>query len=316
MPRTLQDLEFMKKDTGALKETVDVVRLQLSAADARTSDVIATLRQLDLVKDRMDTSLRVIREADNWNSLAAEIDSVLVSGDVQRAVERLREMERSLELMQRLPEYGQRKEQLTRAQNKFYASLSPQLVSAFAEQDMERCVSLYAVFKESRKESDFLDYYIKVRREPVVRQWAASHTAGGADAQATPARVTSLLEAIMDLTTNETAWCREVFSDPSRVTAMLAANIIGVLDPPLPSLLKECPLVRALFVFLFFLRMARSLSCQSAGRPCSSTRRAWRVSSASARRAPLRPWSVTSLFFSSHLRTTHPFYIPRSPVRQ
>jgi len=99
IPRVMHDLELVKKDAQAMKDTVDLARGNLEAFEQKTDSSVRTLITLDLVKTRMEESRRALQEADNWNTFTDEMEGILASGDFQKAADKLHEMERSLPVL-------------------------------------------------------------------------------------------------------------------------------------------------------------------------------------------------------------------------
>ncbi|RUS20640.1 Golgi complex component 7-domain-containing protein [Endogone sp. FLAS-F59071] len=229
MPRTLYDLQLMKEDALSTKAGVEAVRNDLSRVENDTSRALERLKQLDLVKNRMEACRAALREAENWSNLESEASRIFAAGDHDRAAVRLQDARRSLNVFQNTPEYEQRRALLERLQNELERAVRPQLVQALVDHDAVACHKYFVIFDRIQRTSDFMDCYFDSRKEPLVNMWREQTLLE--DSNVGLIQLAQFYQECFVVLNEEYAWCGSIFPDPRSTIQSLVRALFSSLVP-------------------------------------------------------------------------------------
>lgn len=251
-PRLVYDLHFTRDGALALKSVLaqSVPSNNPSATtpghfDA-TSKVLERLQYLDTIKTRMEAARDVLREAESWGALEAEVTALLAEKSYARAASRLSASAKSMPVSRpaaATPGTAQepRRALLTSLANQLEAAVSPDLVRAITANDVESCKSLYAIFVDIERESEFRNYYYGTRRVPIVETWnravldGESTPTGTSEHQRIPEKLTSFyptfLSSFLSILNGERHSIPAIFPDPESTLAFLIHNALTALTP-------------------------------------------------------------------------------------
>ncbi|KAI6013212.1 Golgi complex component 7-domain-containing protein [Pisolithus microcarpus] len=251
-PRLVYDLHFTRDGALALKSVLaqSVPSNNPSATtpghfDA-TSKVLERLQYLDTIKIRMEAARDVLREAESWGALEAEVTALLAEKSYARAASRLSASAKSMPVSRpaaATPGTAQepRRALLTSLANQLEAAVSPDLVRAITANDVESCKSLYAIFVDIERESEFRNYYYGTRRVPIVETWnqavldGESTPTGTSEHQRIPEKLTSFyptfLSSFLSILNGERHSIPAIFPDPESTLAFLIHNALTALTP-------------------------------------------------------------------------------------
>lgn len=251
VPRLTFDLQLMREHALLLRFTLDNIRKQTAAsstAEPTPTDaadpaaaVMDELAELSLVQSRMQSALAVLREAESWSTLDAEVSALIADQAYPRAAARLAEAARSMVVFQNTSEYESRRALMVSLQNGLEASLSNALVQAIADRDLKACREYFGLFAMIQREGEFRHYYYGSRRGPLVAQWAAAHNQPGA--QQSPAAFLDYLPTfftnLLNMLTEELAYLPAIFPDPQASLAALLQSTVDALVPSLHQRVNE-----------------------------------------------------------------------------
>ena len=153
-----------------------------------------------------------------------------------------------------MPEYASHRDTLAQLQGRFEAALSPQVTTAFAAHDTDRCTELLAIFRRTDRMNDVRKLYLRALRPPFARAWADALAPGHAattTAPAAPAIATAgagartlgrLAEAlavfydtVLALVGREQAWLHVAVPGAVGWVPALVADALAALEPPLAA---------------------------------------------------------------------------------
>ena len=220
-----------------------------SAEPDATSKVLERLQHLDTLRVRMEAARDVLREAESWSALEAEVTTLLAEKAYARAASRLSASARLMPVSTRTTPgtssggvHEPRRALLTSLANQLEAALSPDLVRAVTACDVESCKSFYTIFVDIEREGEFRNYYYGTRRTSIVETWSRAVIEGehgsseGAD-RATPqslsAFYSSFLSTFLTVLNGERTALPNIFPDPERTLSVLIFTTLSVLTPPL-----------------------------------------------------------------------------------
>ncbi|KAF7726131.1 hypothetical protein EC973_009023 [Apophysomyces ossiformis] len=233
MPRILYDLKLISDSAKATKEGVESVKTNLGVVENDTATALEKLRQLHLVKTRMEQCRSALREAENWRNLEAET-SRLTNEDYEGAAARLQSAQQSLDVFQHTPEYEPRRRLLKKLQDDLQQALKPKVMEALKAHDAVECHKFYKVFGRIGRAEDFVDLYFEVRNPDAVLQWKNVGEGDKFDIN----MLDAFYKSMFVLLSEEYVWCASIFPDPKPIVQAFVQNILQSLDPSLDDRLQ------------------------------------------------------------------------------
>ncbi|TPX44946.1 hypothetical protein SeLEV6574_g04188 [Synchytrium endobioticum] len=250
LPQVLHDLDQAKRQAHSLANQITESKAAMRNAPVAhsrcpndpTTDQNATkhqtfqyLTRVDMVKTRMEASKTMLKEAENWNTLPAEMEGVFATKDHMAAASKLQEAQRSLVLLTGAPDYEERRSMLSSLQNKLEALLSPQVITALNDRDIEGCKRLYRIFLQIQRGSDFAAYYYRSRKASIIKIWDASkHSVNTRDSNIVTIMET-FYEEVEKLLSKEALWLPYVFPQPLGVLQELVKDILASISEDVKS---------------------------------------------------------------------------------
>ncbi|KAG9311026.1 oligomeric Golgi complex subunit 7 [Chiua virens] len=255
-PRLAYDIHFTRDSALALRnvlaQTLPPSATQ-TTADVASSDattkVLERLQYLDTLRTRMEAARDVLREAESWSALEAEVTALLAEKAYARAASRLSASARLMPVSRTAPTPGAasggahepRRALLTSLANQLEAALSPDLVHAVTASDVELCKSFYAIFVDIEREGEFRNYYYGTRRSTTVETWSRTVIEGETglgegEGEETPQSLItfypSFLSSFLTMLNGERTALPSIFPDPERTLSALIYTTLNVLTPP------------------------------------------------------------------------------------
>ena len=257
-PRLAYDIHFTRDSALALRNVVaqslppslsrNSARTTHSAEPDATSKVLERLQHLDTLRVRMEAARDVLREAESWSALEAEVTTLLADKAYARAASRLSASARLLPVSVRTVSspgtsgvHEPRRALLTSLANQLEAALSPDLVRAVTACDVDSCKSFYAIFVDIEREGEFRNYYYGTRRSSIVEAWnkaaiegepGSSQRVGKETPQSLSAFYSSFLSSLLTVINGERTALPNIFPDPERTLSALIYTTFSVLTPP------------------------------------------------------------------------------------
>ncbi|KAI9309100.1 Golgi complex component 7-domain-containing protein [Cunninghamella echinulata] len=253
MPRILYELKLITDDAYATQQGIQQVKMNLNNVELGADDSLEKLRQLHLCKTRMEDCLSALKEAENWNNLETEVIKVINNNDFEGAATRLQNAQRSLDVLQQMPEYEPRRQLLKKLQDAkrldtshvlddLERALKPKVEEALHNRDAEECHKFYKVYGRIGRIDDFVDLYFESRNASLLTTWQSEMTnlftiTNGVN------KLDKCLDifykSVFSLVSEEYIWCASIFPDPKSVVQALVQNILQSLDPPLDEQLGK-----------------------------------------------------------------------------
>nr|CAD7593363.1 unnamed protein product [Timema genevievae] len=231
LPRVMRDTELLHQEALLLREKMQLVKVEIAKVEQDTGQSMATLERIDNIKTELQAAKQALHEADNWIILAADLEEVFESGDIESISAKLVSMQQSLLILANVPDYEDRKLQLEGLKNRLEAMASPLLVQAFTSGSIEQSRVFVRIFTSIDRLAQLLKYFHKCQKGGLIQQW---HSILEADQDE---NVTDWLRKFYDaLLSNwheQVKWCGQVFSSVSSVGTLLElyADVLASLDP-------------------------------------------------------------------------------------
>ncbi|RKO85821.1 oligomeric Golgi complex subunit 7, partial [Blyttiomyces helicus] len=170
----MYDFSLIRKDAHSVRDAVPRANAEISTTAGEHSPSAVAFRglmRLDSVRARMESTRVALKEAENWSTLAAELEAIFAVRDYDRAAERLQEAARSLVLLSQAPDHDDRRALLGKLRNQLEAAVSPQIMAALTERDAEAVARFRGIFEKMGRGAEFAGYYNRSRAAPLARLW-------------------------------------------------------------------------------------------------------------------------------------------------
>ncbi|OJA09130.1 hypothetical protein AZE42_02306 [Rhizopogon vesiculosus] len=245
-PRLTYDLHFMRDGALSLHSALAAVTARVPAAPT-TSAALDKLQTLDTAKRRMEAARDVLREAESWSSLEAEVTALLAERAYEKAAERLSEASRSMPVFAGTPEYEPRRALMVSLQNQLEAALSSALVGAINSGDTALCRNFYGIFANIQRESEFRNYYFGSRRAGLVALWQddsevledSEPSVPAAQKQVFSAFWTTFCAGFLAVLNAERTSIPAIFPDPQITLSTFITSTLSTLQPSSPQRLAS-----------------------------------------------------------------------------
>ncbi|KAG2143420.1 Golgi complex component 7-domain-containing protein [Suillus bovinus] len=241
-PRLTYDLHFMRDGALSLHSALATVTARIPA-ETGTSAALDKLQTLDTAKRRMEAVRDVLREAESWSSLEAEVTALLAERAYDKAAERLSEASRSMPVFAGTPEYEPRRALMVSLQNQLEAALSSALVGAINSGDTALCRNFYGIFSNIQRESEFRNYYFGSRRAGLVALWQ-SEVLEDTEPSVLPGQTFSAFWAtfcasFLAVLNAERTSIPAIFPDPQITLSTFITSTLSILQPSCPQRLAS-----------------------------------------------------------------------------
>ncbi|KAJ3068019.1 hypothetical protein HK102_007277, partial [Quaeritorhiza haematococci] len=239
IPRVLADLDLIRKDVQAVRESVERCKQSFAESEPREDGAFHILKQLDMVRTRMDGTRVALKEAENWSTLATEMETIFASYEYERAATRLQEAQRSLVLLQNAPDYEERKALLSKLHNQLEAALSPLLIAALNDYNAEQTRKYYRIFEQVQRTQDFINYYYRCRKAKLVALWQQYDDGGATGRDDFVDWLGHFYEEVFLVLSKEFSWCSFMFPEPKEILLSLIQQIFTSLKPSMNTRLSD-----------------------------------------------------------------------------
>ncbi|KAJ3145735.1 hypothetical protein HDU86_000829 [Geranomyces michiganensis] len=237
MPRALYDLEVIRKDAKKVGEALVDGKRDFDRAERGGGGAFKDLVKLDLVRGRMVATRLALKEAENWSTLAGEMDAIFAAEDFDKASLRLEEAQKSLTMLSATPDYAEREALLLELQTKLQATIEPRAIAVLADHDAEAARTLYRVFVRIQKSNVFVKHYNATQTTGLLRFWqeydedGAVRAAQAGNDDELAQWLTSFYDEVLRILAKELPWCGYVFPNPQRVVHDLVRTLLSALRP-------------------------------------------------------------------------------------
>ncbi|GAA5971472.1 hypothetical protein JCM3765_007915 [Sporobolomyces pararoseus] len=261
IPRLSFDLQLMRENALLLKFTLDGIQKRGTGFDSNSpvGKVIEKIRVLDLIKQRMESSRDVLREAESWSSLESEVSGLVQEGQYLKASERLQEAARSMVVFQNTAEYEQRRSLMVSLQNQLEASLSSGLVKTITERDIKGLKVFWKIFGMIQRQEEFVGYYFGSRRSTLVTSWSEAKLLDCQDEPTTISTTSTITSSklsspdplkfsqflsqfyseLIQLLTEERTYLPAIFPNPSEYLSKFIQTTLESLNPSFSTRLNS-----------------------------------------------------------------------------
>ena len=98
LPKVAKEVSVQKEEIGNFKSVIESARGVVNSQNIKATS-LQSLSVLDRALDRIKTTQLFLKDADNWNTVAAEMESLFAAQDFEKASIRLVEAEKSFQAL-------------------------------------------------------------------------------------------------------------------------------------------------------------------------------------------------------------------------
>ncbi|XP_057317261.1 conserved oligomeric Golgi complex subunit 7-like isoform X1 [Hydractinia symbiolongicarpus] len=236
IPRVLREVESIKTETSLLKNQMMMVKDDIRKVEEDTAQSMRRLVEIDEVKSRMQGASNALKEADNWSTLSSEVDEYFEEGDISQIADKLIGMQKSLQVLQDVPDYSERSRMLENLKNRLEALLSTKLVKTFNNHDLDDAKYYVNIFSELDRLSQLQTYYNNCHKSSLMRTWSEIRDDPN---QSILSWLPTFFDHLLALWHREITWCGQVFPEPVRALCSLLAQTIKSLHPSMQNCIKD-----------------------------------------------------------------------------
>ncbi|KAJ3321526.1 Golgi transport complex subunit 7 [Boothiomyces sp. JEL0866] len=171
IPKLLKELSQQREQIDACKTLIDVSKRKL-LSEHHKSALFDVLLKMDQVLDRMNQTKSCLKDADNWNTVEAEMEALFASKDLDKAAVRLIEAEKSLELLQNSSNFDDRSAILMTLKERFFDILKSGISICIDEGNYQDLPRLSSYFEALGKQDDVVDLYYEIKSLKIKEFWS------------------------------------------------------------------------------------------------------------------------------------------------
>jgi len=236
IPRVLREVENIKNESTLLKSQMMVVKEDVKKIEENTAESMKMLIEVDDVKTRIQNTANALQEADNWSSLSNDVNVHFEDGDVYKVAEKLIGMQKSLQVLQGVPDYTERYRYLETLKNKLEALISTKLVKTFNEHNLDDAKYYVEIFSELDRLPQLQFYYNNCHKSSLTKTWKGIRD----DPNKTIVKwLPTFYDHLLALWHREISWCGQVFPEPVQALCLLLTQTLNNLHPTIEECIKD-----------------------------------------------------------------------------
>mmetsp|Transcript_13548 Transcript_13548/g.17841 ORF Transcript_13548/g.17841 Transcript_13548/m.17841 type:complete len:871 (+) Transcript_13548:77-2689(+) len=237
VPRSMLELERLENTATSLHAGLDQLKTMGEIAEGEGTekpgggtDVVAILGELDRVKRNMEACQATLVEAASWHQLVRQVQAKFASGDLVSMADELEGLQRSMVVLQHLPEAEERANTLVQLQEQLEVLLKPQLLQALqGERPPPSVLAPYVQMYHKLGRQDALEEeYTKARPAYLHKAWFAYPGSGKEELLQWFSQ--QFLEQVYDLIVDEKKRCSSLFS-PSVALEAVCKVLLQTFQP-------------------------------------------------------------------------------------
>jgi len=255
VPRIVCELDTVQQESKILQDQMKLVKEDIQKVEQDTAVSMQQLLALDCVKGRVLEASSALKEADNWATLASDVDVVFESGDILAMRSKIVGMQQSLDILRDVPDFKERKSLLETLKDRLEALMSPLVVAALTAESVETVQAHVQVFKDIKRINNIAKRYQECHKIKLLQQWeefcnmsSLTCEQNRTDPPTTPSdpaidRLPFLFDDILlPFWFTQLKWCGIVFG-PAEAPDIIAQVVISVLHDLVPSISSVLSLI-------------------------------------------------------------------------
>ncbi|KAF2348671.1 Conserved oligomeric Golgi complex subunit 7, partial [Trinorchestia longiramus] len=172
LPRVVRDVESLGHEASLLKTQMDSLMADVQkVSSTEVSSSLDTLVKLETVKSRLASSSQALRQADNWTTLATEVEELLESGDLEAAAGKVVELQHCLSVLSQTPDSEDRADLLNNFHLRIEAMASPHVVEAFTQHNLSESIKYSGILRRVGRSTQALSYFHQCSLAALAALW-------------------------------------------------------------------------------------------------------------------------------------------------
>jgi hypothetical protein len=233
IPQIQREMESVKAEIEKFKVLVYNAREKLQRECQKTS-IFDELGKLDQVVRNMIATRSCLKDADNWNTVAAEMESLIASMELEQAAVRLKEAENSLEILSNSINYNERKDLLLSLKSKFVTLIKSTLTAAIKQNDIEEMKRNVEICETSNQDLDAIELFFELRKDIYWTFW--SNLQNSVDLVA---NFTIFFSSTLEELANDYNIFQSIFNSPDTKMNSFILKLLSNLNPSIDEMLHK-----------------------------------------------------------------------------
>ncbi|CAI8615930.1 unnamed protein product [Vicia faba] len=171
VPRATRDVIRLRDDAVSLRSAVSAILQKLKKAEGSSSESIAALAKVDVVKQRMEAAYETLQDAAGLTQLSSTVEDVFASGDLPRAAETLANMRHCLSAVGEVAEFANIRKQLEVLEDRLDTMVQPRLTDALSNRKVDAAQDLRGILIRIGRFKSLESQYSKVHLKPIKKLW-------------------------------------------------------------------------------------------------------------------------------------------------
>ncbi|KYQ94003.1 oligomeric Golgi complex component [Tieghemostelium lacteum] len=224
VPKAIREIDRVRKESLQLKSRIKFIYSKIAELEQtpQSSETISLITKLDMVKTRMEQSIRSLKEAEKLLHFSREVDKLFSSTDYLMIADKLQEVKQSLLVLNDVPEFREQSKHFYQYQDRLENQMKPLLFQSLQCRDLSSTSNYLQVFQKIQREDHFYQYYNQNRLEPIKSMW---------NSNTLPFNhfLSKFFDEIIHCCENERNWLNNLFSSSSLKNSNNNNNIITIL---------------------------------------------------------------------------------------
>ena len=183
VPRVIRDVESLRHETMMLHNEMSHVSSEVGTLCTDTKESMHTLVKLDQEHDRISQVLKFIQQADSWSTLTQQIEDCFLVDDIDGVCEKIVALKTCVDAAkpssgQISQEFESRKSTLEVLKNRTEALLSPKIIEAVANDDIETIINYKKIFAQVDRPDSVFKIYYQHQKVQFQRTWSEIYAEG------------------------------------------------------------------------------------------------------------------------------------------
>ena len=231
IPTAARELARIREDAQGVRTSVanTLSKLQADSSRGSTAATLASLEEIDGVKQRMEDACSTLKEAAGLSTLFSLVDDLFASGDLPRTADALAGIRRGLAVVaDSVPEFRDGRQRLARLEDRFSAAAEVPLAAALSTQQGDQAARLVGMLVAMGRQPQIATAYTAARSVPLWSLWEG-YTPG------TPfvSWLSTFYDQVLHSVAAECRWCSTSLADqyPDLVLSLLSSFFASIEKP-------------------------------------------------------------------------------------
>uniref|UniRef100_A0A2P2I5Q8 Conserved oligomeric Golgi complex subunit 7 n=2 Tax=Hirondellea gigas TaxID=1518452 RepID=A0A2P2I5Q8_9CRUS len=241
LPRVVRDVESLGQEASLVKTQMAALMTDLKKVSCSgNNSSLDKLVRLDCLKSRLTQSAQALRQADNWTTLATEVEEVLEAGELEVAANKVVQLHRCLSVLAQTPDSEDRAALLNSFQLRIEAMASPHVVEAFTHHNLSSSIKYSSILRSVGRGLQVQSYYHQVQLTGLEAEWGALLEADPMTGPQ-PVCLAQYYDHLATLLHKQVSWVSEVFPDcePRLLLCLLAIAAVTDLQPSITQVVSS-----------------------------------------------------------------------------